>query len=68
MRGGKYQLRFYGCAEGHSPYINALEGGSSNEIHSSTKDLNRISGVFAARRMNLHIGEALKGESIDEVE
>lgn len=45
-----------------------LEGGSSNQIHSSTENLNRISGVFAARRMNLHIGEALKGESIDEVE
>lgn len=48
--------------------ISAIEGDNSNLIHSLTEDLNRISSEFANRRMDLRIGEALRGESIDEVE
>ncbi len=43
------------------------EGGSV-EIRDLTEELNRVSGNFAARRMNLHIGTALRGESIDVIE
>ena len=42
--------------------------GDSSEIRVLTEDLNRVSGNFAARRMDLHIGAALRGESIDMIE
>ena len=45
-----------------------LESGTSAQIRESTEELNRISTVFAERRMDLHVGKALKGESIDEVQ
>lgn len=46
----------------------AMATGSSNQIHHLTEELNRVSGEFAARRMDLHIGKALRGASIDAVE
>ena len=46
----------------------AMAEAGSNQIHALTEELNRVSGAFAARRMNLHIGEALLGESIDKVD
>lgn len=46
----------------------AVEAGQSILIHSLTEDLNKLSSPFANRRMDLHIGKALKGESIDAVE
>jgi molecular chaperone HscA len=42
----------------------ALENGSSAEVSELTAALNRISGDFAARRMDAHISRALQGESI----
>jgi molecular chaperone HscA len=52
--------------------ISALEKimstGSSVEIHAATEQLNLVSSDFAAKRMDLHITKALRGESIDEVE
>jgi molecular chaperone HscA len=45
-----------------------MEQGTSVQIHELTEELNRLSSEFASRRMDLHIGEALRGESIDEVE
>ncbi|NKB32255.1 MAG: Fe-S protein assembly chaperone HscA [Pseudomonadales bacterium] len=45
-----------------------FEEGTSAQIHELTEEINRVSSGFAARRMDLHIGEALKGETIDEVE
>lgn len=45
----------------------AMQDSSANRIRELTEELNRCSGDFAARRMDLHIGKALKGESIDEV-
>mgnify|MGYP006164002165 FL=1 len=42
--------------------------GSSVQIHAATEELNQVSSDFAAKRMNLHIANALRGESIDEVE
>jgi molecular chaperone HscA len=42
----------------------ALENGSSAEVSDLTAALNRISGDFAARRMDAHISRALQGESI----
>ena len=51
--------------------IDSLKAAISNEnaqkIHERVDELNRISGNFAARRMDLHI-RSLKGESIDTVE
>ncbi len=41
---------------------------NSVRIHELTEQLNRISSDFAARRMDLHIGKALRGESIDDAE
>lgn len=38
---------------------------TSNRLHHLTEELNRVSGEFAARRMDLHIGRALRGSSID---
>lgn len=46
----------------------AMSTGSSNRIHQLTEELNRVSGDFAARRMDLHIGKALRGSSIDTVD
>lgn len=46
----------------------AMVDAPSRQIHELTEKLNRVSGGFAARRMDLHIGEALRGESIDSVE
>ncbi len=52
--------------------INSLEktmiNGSGLEIHASTEELNQLSNDFAAKRMDLHIANALRGESIDEIE
>lgn len=45
-----------------------MENGTSVEIHASTEELNQVSGAFAAKRMDLHIANALRGASIDEVE
>ena len=45
----------------------AIANGTSNRIHHLTEELNRISGNFAARRMDVHIGKALRGSSIDGV-
>jgi len=45
----------------------AIDQGSSNQIHMLTEELNHVSGDFAARRMDLHIGKALRGESIDKM-
>lgn len=44
-----------------------MNDSSANRIRELTEALNRCSGDFAAKRMDLHIGQALKGESIDEV-
>jgi molecular chaperone HscA len=45
-----------------------IQTGPSTRIHELTEELNRVSSDFAARRMDLHIGKALKGETIDEVQ
>ena len=45
-----------------------LEAGTSVEIRSATEELNRLSNEFAARRMDLHIGKALKGKIIDKMQ
>jgi len=42
--------------------------GSSVQIHAATEELNQVSSDFAAKRMDLHIANALRGESIEEVE
>lgn len=42
--------------------------GSSVQIHGATEELNQVSSDFAAKRMDLHIANALRGESIDEAE
>ena len=42
----------------------AIEAGDSRRIHERTEELNRVSGDFAARRMDLHISRALRGSSI----
>ncbi|MEX2470356.1 MAG: Fe-S protein assembly chaperone HscA [Pseudohongiellaceae bacterium] len=44
----------------------AIAAGDSRRIHEATEALNRVSGDFAARRMDLHIARALRGESIDK--
>lgn len=46
----------------------ALVDAGANQVRELTEQLNRVSGEFAARRMDLHIGKALKGESIDAIE
>ncbi len=46
----------------------AMTEAGSNQIHALTEELNRVSGNFAAQRMDLHIREALRGESIGNVE
>ena len=50
--------------EGVAALAAALENGSSAEVSDLTAALNRISGDFAARRMDAHISRALQGESI----
>ncbi|PCJ23239.1 MAG: Fe-S protein assembly chaperone HscA [SAR86 cluster bacterium] len=45
----------------------ALIDAGSNQIHALIEKLNLVSGDFAARRMDLTIAEALRGESIDKV-
>ncbi len=50
--------------EGVAALAAALENGSSAEVSDLTAALNRISGDFAARRMDVHISRALQGESI----
>ncbi|MDA1371855.1 MAG: Fe-S protein assembly chaperone HscA [Proteobacteria bacterium] len=45
----------------------AMEKSGSNRIHELVEKLNRVSSDFAARRMDLRIGEALRGVSIDNV-
>ena len=39
-----------------------------DRIHGATEELNQVSSDFAAKRMDLHIANALRGESIEEVE
>ncbi|MCI5106018.1 MAG: Fe-S protein assembly chaperone HscA [Pseudomonadales bacterium] len=46
----------------------AIDSGDRNAIHEQSEALNRLSGQFAARRMDLHISRALRGERIEEVE
>ena len=45
-----------------------LDAGTSAEIRSATEELNRLSNEFAAKRMDLHIGKALKGKIIDKMQ
>ena len=45
-----------------------LDSGTSVEIRSATEELNRLSNEFAAKRMDLHIGKALKGKIIDKMQ
>ena len=54
-------------AEASEELQSAIEQGSSIQLHELTEKLNHVSGDFAARRMDLHIGKALRGESIDKV-
>ncbi|MEX0964803.1 MAG: Fe-S protein assembly chaperone HscA [Pseudohongiellaceae bacterium] len=44
-----------------------MHSGSSTQIHAATEELNQLSSDFAAKRMDLHIANALRGESIDAV-
>ncbi len=46
----------------------AVSSENSQRIHEKTAQLNKLSGDFAAKRMDLHISKALKGESIDVVD
>ena len=48
--------------------IELMDSGAGAKIREATEELNRISSEFAARRMDLHIGQALKGEIIDNIE
>ena len=45
-----------------------LDSGTSVEIRSATEELNRLSNEFASKRMDLHIGKALKGKIIDKMQ
>ena len=45
-----------------------LDAGTSVEIRSATEELNRLSNEFAAKRMDLYIGKALKGKIIDKMQ
>ncbi len=45
-----------------------MRSGSSVQIHAATEELNQASSEFAAKRMDLHIANALRGESIEDVE
>ena len=46
----------------------AITHADQAKIHALTEQLNRNSSDFAARRMDLHISEALRGESIEKLE
>lgn len=48
--------------------IAAINKESSTQITQLTEKLNKVSGDFAARRMDAHIARALQGESIEGVE
>lgn len=48
--------------------IAAINEESSTQITQLTEKLNKVSGDFAARRMDAHIARALQGESIEGVE
>ena len=48
--------------------IEAMQSGTSARITELTEKLNKVSGDFAARRMDAHISRALQGESIEGVE
>ena len=48
--------------------LGLLDAGTSVEIRSATEELNRLSNEFAAKRMDLHIGKALKGKIIDKMQ
>ena len=45
-----------------------MECTSSELIHELTENLNKVSSAFAARRMDIQIGKALRGESIETVD
>ena len=45
-----------------------ISSGTIEEIREATERLNRVSSDFAASRMDLHIGHALKGEAIDNID
>lgn len=55
-------------AESIKALENTMTSGGSVQIHAATEELNQASGEFAAKRMDLHIANALRGESIDAVE
>lgn len=48
--------------------IDAMDNAGSAQITGLTEKLNKVSGDFAARRMDAHISRALQGESIEGVE
>lgn len=48
--------------------IDAMDNAGSEQITALTEKLNKVSGDFAARRMDAHISRALQGESIEGVE
>jgi molecular chaperone HscA len=48
--------------------IDAMDNAGSAQITALTEKLNKVSGDFAARRMDAHISRALQGESIEGVE
>lgn len=55
-------------AESIKALENTMTSGGSVQIHAATEELNQASSEFAAKRMDLHIANALRGESIDAVE
>jgi molecular chaperone HscA len=54
-------------AESIKALENTMTSGGSVQIHAATEELNQASSDFAAKRMDLHIANALRGESIDAV-
>ena len=63
---GVEQLSVLNSAMKH--LLGLLDAGTSVEIRSATEELNRLSNEFAAKRMDLHIGKALKGKIIDKMQ
>ena len=63
---GVEQLSVLNSAMNHLSAL--LDAGTSVEIRSATEELNRLSNEFAAKRMDLHIGKALKGKIIDKMQ
>jgi len=55
-------------AESIKALENTMTSGGSVQIHAATEELNQASSDFAAKRMDVHIANALRGESIDAVE